>query len=98
MVLFSRSAAFSKVTALAARRPVHAAFAWMHNNPRTIMDWQTKLVAIPAPPFGEAARAAWTAERFAEAGLSEVETDAIGNVIGILPAARLPSESSGPVV
>ena len=33
------------------------AFAWMHNNPRTIMDWQAKLVAIPAPPFGEGLRA-----------------------------------------
>jgi tripeptide aminopeptidase len=98
MVLFSRSAAFSKVTALAARRPVHAAFSWMHNNPRTIMDWQAKLVAIPAPPFGEGVRAAWTAERFLEAGLVGVETDSIGNVIGILPAAHLPSESSGPVV
>lgn len=98
MVLFSRSSAFSKVTALAARRPVHAAFSWMHNNPRTIMDWQTKLVAIPAPPFGEAMRAAWIAERFEEAGLRAVETDAIGNVIGVVPAAHLPSDSSGPVV
>ena len=33
-----------------------------------------------------------------EAGLSAVETDAIGNVVGILPAAHLPRESSGPVV
>src|ERR1700733_3627563 len=98
MVLFSRSTAFSKVTALAARRPVHAAFSWMHNNPRTIMDWQTKLVAIPAPPFGEAMRGAWTEKRFVEAGLAEVQSDAIGNVVGILPAAHLPSESSGPVV
>lgn len=98
MVLFSRSSAFSRVTALAARRPIHAAFVWMHNNPRTIMDWQAKLVAIPAPPFGEAARAAWIAERFNELGLCDLETDAIGNVVGLLPAAHLPIESSGPVV
>jgi tripeptide aminopeptidase len=98
MVLFSRSTTFSKVTAIAGRRPVHAAFAWMHNNPRTIMDWQAKLVAIPAPPFGEALRAAWMADRFQEAGLAEVEIDAIGNVVGFLPAAHLPKESSGPVV
>lgn len=98
MVLFSRSTAFAKVTSLAAKRQVHAAFAWMHNNPRPIMDWQAKLVAIPAPPFGEAARAAWIADRFIEAGLSQVETDEIGNVLGILPAASLPAESSGPVV
>jgi tripeptide aminopeptidase len=98
MVLFSRSTAFSRVTALAARRQVHAAFGWMHNNPRTIMDWQTKLVAIPAPPFGEAARAEWISECFIKAGLSEVNTDATGNVIGMVPATHLPAESSGPVV
>ena len=98
MVLFARNTAFSRVTALAARRQVHAAFAWMHNNPRTIMDWQTKLVAIPAPPFGEMARAAWISERFIKAGLSEVNTDGAGNVIGLVPAKHLPAESSGPVV
>ncbi len=98
MAIFSRSSAFNRVTALAAQRPVHAAFAWMHNNPQTIMDWQAELVAIPAPPFGEQARAEWIAEQFAEAGIPIVKTDAIGNVIGILPAAALPAESSGPVV
>jgi tripeptide aminopeptidase len=98
MVLFSRGTAFSKVTALAARRQVHAAFAWMHNNPRTIMDWQRKLVEIPAPPFGEEARSAWISECFIKAGLSEVVTDTTGNVIGVVPATHLPAESSGPVV
>jgi tripeptide aminopeptidase len=98
MALFSRSTAFAKVTSLAAKRQVHAAFAWMHNNPRTIMDWQTRLVAIPAPPFGEAARARWITDRLIEAGLREVRSDEIGNVLGILPAASLPPESSGPIV
>lgn len=98
MALFSRSTAFARVTSIAAKRQVHAAFAWMHNNPRTIMDWQAKLAAIPAPPFGEANRAAWIADRFVETGLRDVRTDEIGNVIGVLPAAHLPLESSGPVV
>jgi acetylornithine deacetylase/succinyl-diaminopimelate desuccinylase-like protein len=84
--------------ALAAQRPVHAAFAWLHGNPKTIMDWQTQLVAIPAPPFGEQARSEWMAARFAEAGLSAIETDAIGNVMALLPAAHLPAESTGPLV
>jgi acetylornithine deacetylase/succinyl-diaminopimelate desuccinylase-like protein len=70
----------------------------MHNNPRTIMDWQAELVAIPAPPFGERARAAWISECFVKLGLAEVNTDAAGNVIGIVPATHLPAESSGPVV
>ena len=98
MTLSSHNSAFSRVTSIAALRPVHGAFAWLHGNPKTIMDWQTELVAIPAPPFGEEARSVWMAARFAEAGLSEVETDAIGNVSGWLRAARLPAESTGPVV
>jgi acetylornithine deacetylase/succinyl-diaminopimelate desuccinylase-like protein len=89
---------FSRVTALAAQRPVHAAFAWLHGNPKTIMDWQTALVTIPAPPFGETARSQWLAARFAEAGLDQVHTDAIGNVFGVLQAKSLPPESTGPVV
>src|SRR5450631_2275640 len=98
MALFFRSSAFSRVTSLAALRPVHAAFAWLHNNPKTLMDTQAELVAIPAPPFGEQARTKWLANRFADAGLSDVRIDEIGNVLGIIPAAKLPPESSGPVV
>jgi acetylornithine deacetylase/succinyl-diaminopimelate desuccinylase-like protein len=98
MPFFSRSSAFSRVTALAAQRPVHTAFAWLHGNPKTIMDWQANLVAIPAPPFGEQARSAWLTDRFAEAGLSQVHSDAAGNVFGSMPAAKLPPESTGPVV
>lgn len=98
MALSSTNSAYSQVTALASRRAVHAAFAWLHGNPKTIMDWQTEVVTIPAPPFGEYARAIWLAARFADAGLSQIETDAAGNVFGWLPAARLPPENTGPVV
>jgi acetylornithine deacetylase/succinyl-diaminopimelate desuccinylase-like protein len=98
MALFPRNSAFSQVTALAGQRPVHAAFAWLHGNPKTIMDWQAELVAIPGPPFGEQARSQWMAARFTEIGLSKVETDSIGNVFGTLPATQLPPESTGPVV
>ena len=98
MSLISPSSAFSRVTALAELRPVHGAFAWLHGNPKTIMDWQTDLVVIPGPPFGEQARSEWMAARFAEAGLSQVHTDTIGNVFGLLPAASLPPESTGPLV
>jgi acetylornithine deacetylase/succinyl-diaminopimelate desuccinylase-like protein len=98
MAFTPNNSAFSQVTALAEQRPVHAAFAWLHGNPKTIMDWQTEMVAIPAPPFGEQARAEWLTTRFAEAGLQKMETDAAGNVFGWLPAAKLPPESSGPVV
>ena len=98
MAILSPNSAYSRVTALAALRPVHAAFAWLHGNPKTIMDWQAELVSIPGPLRGEQARAEWISRRFAEAGLCHVETDAIGNVIGILPAQSLPPDSTGPVV
>ena len=98
MPLFSRITSFSRVTTLAALRPVHAAFAWVHANPQTIMGWQAEMVAIPAPPFGEQARSEWIAERFNEAGLADVETDAVGNVTGVIHAATLPRDSTGPVV
>jgi tripeptide aminopeptidase len=98
MTLLARKSAFSRVTAVAARRSVHAAFSWLHLNPRRIMDWQTELVKIPAPPSSEQARGEWIAGRFAEAGLGRIETDAVGNVFAVLEASDLPPESTGPVV
>ncbi|MGB0064254.1 MAG: M20/M25/M40 family metallo-hydrolase [Terracidiphilus sp.] len=90
--------AFSRVTALAAQRPVHAAFSWLHANPKTILDWQIDVTGIPAPFNGEQERAHWVKERFLEAGVSAIETDSVGNVLGVLPAAHLPAESTGPIV
>jgi len=98
MTFLPRSSAFSRVTTLAGQRPVHGAFAWLHGNPKRIMDWQLEMVAIPAPPFGEQARSNWLTERFEEAGLHSVRTDSVGNVFGFLPAANLPSDSTGPIV
>lgn len=98
MAIFSRTSAFSRVTALAAMRPVHSAFAWLHGNPKTIIDWQAELCAIPAPPFGEKARSEWLAARFAEIGLAGIETSPIGNVFGFLPAPHLSAASTGPIV
>lgn len=98
MPLFSRTSAFSRITGLAAKRWVHAAFAWIHGNPKTLLDWQIDLCAIPAPPFGERARAEWLSDRFREMGLADVATDTAGNVRAYLPAPHLHAESTGPVV
>lgn len=98
MPIFSGSSAFARVTALAALRQVHAAFTWLHNNPKTLMDLQVALVSIPAPPFGEAERSRWMAGKFAEIGLEKVRIDAIGNVLGFIPTAHLHPESTGHVV
>lgn len=56
---------------------------------QTIADL-VELVQIPAPPFGEAARAARVRERFTESGLADPEIDEVGNVI-----ARLPGGGNG---
>jgi acetylornithine deacetylase/succinyl-diaminopimelate desuccinylase-like protein len=98
MAFPARTSAFARVAAAAATRSTHAAFAWLHGNPKTIMDWQAEVVAIPAPPFGEGPRGAWLAERFQAIGLAGVHTDAIGNVLGFLPAPHLHPESTGPLV
>jgi tripeptide aminopeptidase len=47
--------------------------------------WQMEATRVAAPPFGEAARGAWLAERFRELGLKDVEIDEVGNVYGIRP-------------
>src|SRR5690348_8850255 len=47
--------------------------------------WQMEMARIPAPPFGESARAAWLAERFREVGLDDVRIDDVGNVFGTHP-------------
>ena len=98
MPLFSRTSAFSRITSLAAKRYVHAAFAWMHGNPKTILDWQVELCGIPAPPFGERARGEWLVERFREIGIVAIETDSAGNVRGFLPSPNLHADSTGPLV
>ena len=40
---------------------------------------------VAAPPFGEAARGLWLADRFRELGLIDVQVDEVGNVFGIRP-------------
>ena len=66
-------------------RQVHA------TDERTLRD-QMEVTSIPAPPFGEATRARWMAERLTEYGATEVTIDATGNVVGWLggmdPEAR----------
>ncbi len=74
-----------QVPQLAAQRRVHQAFRWLHLHDGLLMDWQRALVGIPAPPFGEAQRAAWLVEQFQTIGLVETGIDAEGNVLGLLP-------------
>jgi acetylornithine deacetylase/succinyl-diaminopimelate desuccinylase-like protein len=55
-----------------------------------------EFLAIPAPPFGEAARAAWFCEKFKELGLQDARLDAAGNAVAELRAEGV--EDDGGVV
>ena len=73
------------VARVAELRSVHAAFAWFRAHARELEDLQLEVTAIPAPPWGEAARSQWLKAQFEGLGLSNVHQDELGNVFGIRP-------------
>src|SRR5246500_953980 len=75
----------SEVARLAASPEVRSAFNWFRANEPQLLHWQMEMARIPAPPFGESARAEWLAERFREVGLDDVRVDDVGNVFGTHP-------------
>ena len=74
-----------EVARLSASQEVRSAFNWFRAQEPQLAHWQLEMARISAPPFGEAARAAWLAERFRELGLDDVRVDDVGNVFGIHP-------------
>ena len=75
------------VAALLQDQAVRAALdAARAAEPATI-DEQVRFCEVPAPPFGEAARADLLRRAFADAGLRSVRVDRAGNVLGDLPGA-----------
>jgi acetylornithine deacetylase/succinyl-diaminopimelate desuccinylase-like protein len=83
-----------RITRLASQIAVHRAFHWLHLHQPQLRAWQLEFLAIPAPPFGEAARAAWFVQRFAALGLANAHLDEAGNALAILPG----NTDSGPVL
>jgi tripeptide aminopeptidase len=74
-----------EVARLAASPEVRSAFNWLRTQEPQLAQWQLEMARIAAPPFGEAARGAWLAERFREVGLDDVRVDDVGNVFGVHP-------------
>jgi tripeptide aminopeptidase len=74
-----------EVARLSASPEIRSAFNWFRAQEPQLAHWQLEMARISAPPFGEAARAAWLAERFRELGLDDVRIDDVGNVFGIHP-------------
>ncbi|GAC1358065.1 MAG: M20/M25/M40 family metallo-hydrolase [Acidobacteriaceae bacterium] len=74
--------AHRRILSLAAMLPVHRAFHWLHLHQPQLRHWLLEAVGIPAPPFGEQARAEWFRERFQALALENVHVDEEGNVLG----------------
>ena len=72
-----------EVSRIAELRAVHNALHYLHNQEMEFRRWQMELADIAAPPFGEASRGQWLAQRFTGLGLHHVATDALGNVFGL---------------
>ena len=79
------SAIQQEVARLAAQPEIKSAAAWLRAQEPQFAHWQMQVASIPAPPFGESARAEWLAERFRELGLEDVHIDEAGNVLGMHP-------------
>lgn len=78
----------NEIAAIAANGTVEKAFDFfVAEDDRNIRDL-IELTEIPAPPFGESARAARFAEMLRDAGLNDVSTDEVGNVIARRPGLK----------
>jgi tripeptide aminopeptidase len=77
-----------EVARVAELSAVHGAFQWFQSHANDINKTQMEMVGIPAPPFGEAKRAAWLRDRFIALGLQKVEIDQAGNVVGLRPGLQ----------
>jgi tripeptide aminopeptidase len=87
------TAAQQRIARLATLTAVHRAFHWLHLHQPQLRQWQLELVRIPAPPFGESARAARFLEHFHHLGLTNIHTDDAGNALAELAPASIPSHA-----
>ncbi len=83
--------AHARIAHLASASAIHRAFGWLHLHAPQLRRWHIELLGIPAPPFGESARAAWFLERFQQLGLAQAHLDEVGNAL-----AELPSSAAAP--
>lgn len=72
----------SAVRSLLRLRRVETAIRLVRETDARTLHDQVELTLIPAPPFGEGPRAAHMAELMTEVGLTGVEIDGVGNVLG----------------
>ncbi|MFQ5797442.1 MAG: M20/M25/M40 family metallo-hydrolase [Bacteroidota bacterium] len=82
LILFTPTVVLAQVTSIARDPNVQDALRDIDNANEGIIEEQIRIAEIPAPPFGEAERAQYIAERFQEIGLTDVHRDLEGNVVG----------------
>src|ERR1035441_55276 len=83
-----------RIARLAATPAVHRAFHWLHLHQPQLRQWQLELLRIPAPPFGEQARAAWARAPSQHPALTNPHLAAAGNALAELPGP--PTEGPDP--
>ena len=87
-----------EIARLSGLPEVRSAFEFFRAQAVQIANWQRDSARIPAPPFGEAARGAWLAERFRELGLADVQVDEAGNVFGVQRNEEGPGRMNAPFI
>ncbi len=90
----SVASAQRRILSLAASPKVHRAFHWLHLHQPQMRRWLLDVLAIPAPPFGEAPRAEAMRFLFDALGLANPRLDDAGNALAELPS--LPSRPDDP--
>ena len=75
------------IAALAGDPKIKAALERVRANEDATIQEQIRICEIPAPPFKEEQRGKELERLFREAGLADVRTDRVGNVIGVLRGA-----------
>lgn len=83
-----------RIARLAATPTVHRAFHWLHIHQLQLRRWQLEILRIPAPPFGERARAEWFLQQFHALGLTNPHLDKAGNALAEFPTED-PQAASG---
>jgi acetylornithine deacetylase/succinyl-diaminopimelate desuccinylase-like protein len=89
------SSAQRRIARLATLTAVHRAFHWLHLHQPQLRQWQLEIVRIPAPPFGESARATWFLDRFQQLSLTNVHLDDVGNVLAELAPESIRNSKEG---
>jgi tripeptide aminopeptidase len=79
-----------EIARIAGLPEVRSALGWLRAQEAQFAHWQLEMARIPAPPFGESARAEWLNSRFRELGLEDVHTDDVGNVFGVCGGSNKP--------